>query len=178
MEERVRKGIILFLKELIAAVRKSDSFRLKELSNANVKHEIAFRDEDSLTISVVAYALSKTIRSTRRKATIALQLRSALVALNSGDERKYRIIIKSLIKGIEAEDSGFRQFVSGVFERAKIKKGCSLCESGTSMARAADMLNVSKWELAGYLGRSRAAGRHSERVTAEQRLALARRLFA
>lgn len=178
MEEKARQGMMRFLKELIAAVRKSDSFRLKELSNANVSNEIAFQDEDSLTISVVAYALSKIMGRTSRKADIISRLKNALASLNSGDDRKYRLTIRGLIREIESEDSGFRQFVSGIFERAKIKKGCNLCESGTSMARAADMLRVSKWELAGYLGRSRASGRHSELVTAGQRLSLARRLFA
>ena len=178
MEEKVRRGIMRFLRELIAAAGKSDSYRLKNLSNANVRDEIAFQDEDSLTISVVAYALSKIIWKTERKAAIIFRLRDALVALNSGNYVKYRLTIKTLIKGIEIEDSGFRKFVSGIFERAKIKKGCSLCESGTSMSRAADMLGVSKWELAGYLGRSRAAGLVSERVTTGQRFALARRLFS
>ena len=178
MEEKVRRGIMRFLRELIVAARKSDSSRLNELSSANVRDEIAFQDEDSLTISVVAYALSKIIWRSERKTIIISQLRHALAALNSKAYAKYRMTIKILIRGIEAEDYGFRKFVSGIFERAKIKKGCTLCESGTSMSRAADMLRVSKWELAGYLGRSRAAGLASERVATGQRFALARRLFS
>ena len=178
MEEESRRNLIGVLTKLNEAFRQRNVARLRELSNANLRREAAFQDADSLAVTVVAYALSKIITRTRRRGIIESQLSGAINALNSGMEKKYRATIKALVKGIESEDSELTEFVSGVLEQVKIKKGRNLCESGMSMARAADLLNVSKWELAHYLRKACVGWRSSENVTTEQRLALAERLFS
>ncbi|MAG15527.1 hypothetical protein CMO88_00540 [Candidatus Woesearchaeota archaeon] len=177
MNETVRSNIIKLLNGSLDAIKKSDSFQLKELSNGNIHNASIFQDEDSLSISVAIYALSKVIERTQRKKAIVSHLQSALKALHSGNNAKYRAIIRSLLNAIKVEDYKLKRFVSNVIEQAQVKKGCAICEHGISIGRTANILGISQWELTRYLGKTHIAEQSSERVPTEQRLALARRIF-
>jgi len=177
MNNIVKDNIIRLLKESINAINKGDSFRLKELSNENLHNASIFQDEDSLSISVVIYALSKIIEHTTRKKTITTHLQKALQVLLSNNDAKYRDVIRSLIRSIQVEDYRLNKFVSNVIEQAQVKKGCALCEHGISIGRAANILGVSRWELMQYLGKTHVAEQSSESIPTEHRLAVARRIF-
>jgi len=177
MNETVRANIIRLLQDSLAAIRKNDSFKLKELSSTNVHSASIFQDEDSLSISVAIYALSKVIERTSRKKAIVSHLETALKAARSSNQEKYRSIIKSLLNTIEVEDYRLKKFVSSVIEQAQVKKGCAICEHGISIGRTANILGLTQWELMGYLGKTHAAEQSSEMVPTEKRLALARRIF-
>ena len=178
MDETVRNDILRLLKESLDAIAKGDSFRLKELSNSNIHNASIFQDEDSLSIGVVVYAISKVIERRYDRKDIVACLRSASDALLSGDYSGYRAVIRSLIKSIRVEDARLKKFVSSVIEQAQVKKGSALYEHGLSIGRVASILGISKWELTNYVGKTRIAEQSSERVSTEKRLALARRLFS
>jgi len=177
MNEAVRTNIIRLIQDSLSAIKKGDSFQLKELSNGNIHNASIFQDEDSLSISVTIYALSKIIERTPRKKAIVSHLQKALQALSSGNQAKYRSIIRSLLNAIKVEDYKLKRFVSNVIEQAQVKKGCAICEHGISIGRTANILGISQWELTRYLGKTRIAEQSSERIPTEQRLALARRIF-
>lgn len=178
MESIIRANIIKLLKSSLAAIRSDDSFKLKRLSNDNIRNAAIFQDEDSLSISVVLYAISKLIEHTSKKKAILVQFQDALKALSASKDSKYREIIKNLIKTVKIEDFRLKRFVSNVIEQAQVKKGCVLCENGLSIEQAASVLNVSRWELMQYLGKTHVNEQSKEHIPTEKRLALARRLFA
>ncbi len=71
MDEGERKNIGRLIEESVSAIRKGDTFRLKELSNGNTHNASIFQDGDSLTIAIVIYALSKVVdRSSIKKAAV------------------------------------------------------------------------------------------------------------
>jgi len=177
MNEVVRSNIIRLLNDCIAAINKGDSFKLKELSNNNIHNASIFQDEDSLSIGVVIYALSKVIDHMYKKKLVVDSLRSASDALSSGNDSKYREVIRGLIKSIRIEDFRLKRFVSSVIEQAQVKKGFVLYEHGISIGRVASILGISRWELTQYLGKTHASEQSSENIPTEQRLALAKGLF-
>jgi hypothetical protein len=177
MNDIVRKNIIRLLNDCVAAINKGDSFRLKELSNSNIHNASIFQDEDSLSIGVVIYALSKVIEHRYDKKAITANLKSASASLSSGNDENYRTVIRNLIKTIQVEDFRLKKFVSSVIEQAQVKKGSVLYEHGLSIGRVASILGISKWELLNYVGKTRIAEQSSELVPTEKRLVLARRLF-
>lgn len=177
MEQAVKTSTARLLNQSIAAIRKGDAFRLKELSSTNVHSAAVFQDEDSLSISVVVYALSKIIEHAGRKGSIIAQLERALSFLKSGRDEKYRATISSLVRTIEAEDYRLKRFAATVIEQAQVKKGCALCEHGISLGRVSNLFGISRWELMRYLGKTRAAEVSSENIPTEDRLKFARGLF-
>jgi AraC-like DNA-binding protein len=177
MESIIRANIIKLLKSALDAIKSDDSFKLKRLSNDNISNASIFQDEDSLSISVILYAISKLIEHTNKKKAVIAHFQGALHALSAGKDAKYREIIKRLIKAIKIEDFRLKRFVSNVIEQAQVKKGCVLCENGLSIEQAASVLNVSRWELMQYLGKTHVNEQSKENISTEKRLALARRLF-
>ncbi len=178
MDNAVRGNMVRLLKGSLDAIRKGDSFMLKELSNGNIHNASIFQDEDSLSISVVIYALSKMIERTENTRGIVSRLQKAFEAISSGNDAAYRSEISRLIKDIRLEDSRLKKFVSNVIEQAQMKKGYAIHEHGISVGRVAAMLGISKWELMQYLGKTRIPEQSSERIPTEKRLELARRMFS
>ncbi len=178
MDGTVRGNILKLLKDSLDAINEGDSFMLKELSNGNIHNASIFQDEDSLSISVVIYALSKVIDHTDSRQAIASQLQKAIEALSSGKDTAYRSQIRQIIRSIRLEDSRLKKFVFSVMEQAQVKKGSAIYEHGISIGRVAEMLGVSKWELMQYLGKTQAPEQSSERIPTEKRLELARRVFS
>lgn len=177
MDNAVRGNMIRLLKESIDAIRKGDSFMLKELSNGNIHNASIFQDEDSLSISVVIYALSKVIERTASTQGVVSRLQKALEAISSGKDAAYRSEITQLIREIRLEDSRLKKFVCNVIEQAQMKKGYAIHEHGISVGRVASILGISKWELLQYLGKTNASEQSHERIPTEERLELARRMF-
>ncbi len=178
MDGTVKSNIMRLLKDSICAIEEGDSFMLKELSNGNIHNASIFQDEDSLSISVVIYALSKVIEHTTKKREIVSRLQRALSSLSSGDEIAYSASIRQLIKDVEVEDSRLKKFVCSVIEQAQVKKGSAIHEHGISIGRVADMLGISKWALMQYLGKTNVSEQSHERIPTEKRLELARRVFS
>jgi len=177
MDENVRSNIATLLQQSISAISKNDSFRLKQLSDSNIKSALVFQDEDTLSITVVIYALSKLIERTTKKRIIISYLQKAANALHSNNDGKYRSQIRALINAIRVEDSRLRKFLSNVIEQAQVKKGCALCDNGLSIEKAASILKVSRWDLMQYLGKTQVYEQSSELIPTEKRLALARSVF-
>src|SRR3990167_5336501 len=103
MDAIVRSNITRLLGESVDAISKGDSFKLKELSNGNIHNASIFQDEDSLSVSVVIYALSKVIERTANAEGIASRLKKAIDAISSGNDAAYRSEISQLIKAIRLE---------------------------------------------------------------------------
>ncbi len=177
MEAILRGNIMRLLKESLDAIRNGDSFRLKELSNGNIHNASIFQNEDSLSIGVVIYALSKIIDRTENKHAISSAILNALEALTAGKDDAYRSEISRLISAIRLEDSRLKKFIFNVIEQAQVKKGSAIHEHGISVGRVASIIGISRWELMQYLGKTRAPEISLERIPTEKRLELARKVF-
>ena len=178
MEEVVRQDILEVLNQGIAAIHKGDSFRVKELSNNVIHNASIFQDEDSLDIAVLMYALSKTMERGRLdRGEIEKLLEKAKASLETFNFDQHRMAIKLALRKIAEADSRLKLFVSNVIDQAQIKKGCRICEHGVSVARSANILGISRWDLMQYLGRTTFHDEIVETVSVQDRLAYARKVF-
>ncbi|MBI2142886.1 hypothetical protein HYU20_00905 [Candidatus Woesearchaeota archaeon] len=178
MEEVVRQDIIGVLNQGIEALHKGDAFRVKELSNNVIHNASIFQDEDSLGIAVLMYALSKTMEKGRLDADeIARLLTKAKSALETFNFAEHRLAVKLALKKISEADARLKIFVSSVIDQAQLKKGCRICMHGVSVARTANILGISRWELMQYLGRTTFHDEVVEAVNVQDRLALARKVL-
>ena len=178
MEEVVRQDILEVLNQGIAAIQKGDAFRVKELSNNVIHNASIFQDEDSLDIAVLMYALSKTMERGRLDISeIEKLLEKAKSSLDSLNFDQHRLAVKLALRKIAEADSRLKLFVSNVINQAEIKKGCKICQHGVSVARTANILGISRWDLMQYLGRTTFHDEIDETVNVLERLAYARKVL-
>lgn len=178
MNETVRKDILNVLKESRKILKTGNTALLKELSNHTIHNASIFQDEDSLSIAVVIYSISKIIErggiDAERTASLLL---NAQFFLERNDEVGYRKATKDIFRFISQNDTKLQLYIEEVVRQAEIKKGTKLFAHGISIAQAASLLDISQWELMDYVGKTRITDEPSGRVNARERLEFARRLF-
>ena len=158
MRRIIKEDILAVLEKVLRAIKKEDYSKLTELSNRTIHDASIFQDDDSLSIAVVVYALSKVInRCIGREQVcpdVEARLRKAHDSLKHDDDNAYSAGIKRLLKEIGEYDSQLKLYIQEVIEQAKIKKASKLHEHGISIARTAELLGLSRWELQKYIGQT------------------------
>jgi hypothetical protein len=180
MQEIVRKDILEVLGQAIAAFQANDYHALGELSNHVIHDASIFQDDDSVSFAVLVYALSKVLqRCCEEKQScpqLAPMLQQAHDALAAGRDDDYRARVRQMIDELAKIDAKLKLYITEVMEKAKVKKASKMHEHGISLARTAELLGVSQWELQDYIGKTRIPDVELG-VPAKARLERARRWF-
>lgn len=184
MNEIVKKDILLILSDIIKILtvkEEKDITEIKELSNHTIHNASIFQDEDSVSIAILIYSLSKIIERKQGELNynnLLNLLKTASKHLTSDDINNYRKIINKMFKFISSVDSKLKLYIEEVINQAQIKKGSKLYEHGISMARAASILGISQWELMSYIGKTNITEiALEEPIDIKTRLKFARGLF-
>lgn len=182
MDEVVKKDVLSVLSDAVRILEveeERDVSELRELSNHTIHNASIFQDEDSVSIAILIYSLSKVIerREGRMNYKILLKLvMDAKTNLEQSRVDEYRKIIRRLFNFISTIDNKLKLYIEEVINQAQIKKGSKLYEHGISMARAAEILGISQWELMFYVGKTRMTDIKGG-VNVRERLNYARGLF-
>ena len=184
MIELIKKDITNVLNGLIEVLKlkeEADISKIKELSNHVIHNASIFQDEDSISVAVLIYSLSKIIEREQRDfdyGRLLNMLGSCTANLSKNDEESFRKSVKVIFSFIRTIDEKLKLYIYEVINQAQIKKGCKLCEHGVSVARSAEVLGISQWELMRYLGKTTLMDKFSEPVNVANRLKIARSLFS
>jgi len=161
MNEIVKMDILRVLAdtvEIIQVEEDRDVADLRELSNHTIHNASIFQDEDSVSIAVLIYSLSKVIERREGKlaySSILTLLKDAIKNLESGDIDRYRKVIRKIFDFIYGIDAKLKFYIEHVINQAQIKKGSKVYAHGVSLARASEILGISQWELMFYIGKTR-----------------------
>ncbi len=183
MHEQIKKDILSVLEELLQILKSredSDTAQIKELSNHTIHNASVFQDEDSVSIAILIYSLSKVIERRAKDIDynkILAMINSCAEGLRRNDDRMYAQSVRGFFSFIRAMDERLRLYIQEVINQAQIKKGCKLCQHGISVARASEVLGISQWELMGYLGQTMFTDQVSDPINVQKRLKTARGLF-
>ena len=183
MHDIIKRDIIAVLSDLIEILKvkeESDMVQMKELSNHVIHNASVFQDEDSVSIAILIYSLSKIIERKQREMDynkVLSMLNSCILNLKNNDDNGFRKSIKNMFNFIRTMDQKLRLYIHEVINQAQIKKGCKLCEHGISIARASEVLGISQWELMHYMGKTTIIDKFSEPIDVSKRLKIARSLF-
>lgn len=184
MHPIIKKDILAVVTELVEILKvkeKSDIAEIKELSNHVIHNASVFQDEDSISVAILIYSLSKIIERKQKDLDynkVLSMLNSCILSLKNNDEKLFRKSVKNIFSFIRAIDEKLKMYIYEVINQAQIKKGSKLCEHGISIARAAEVLGISQWELSHYIGKTTLMDRFSEPVNVSNRLKIARSLFS
>ena len=182
MNEVVKKDILEVLSDAISILEveeERDVADLRELSNHTVHNASIFQDEDSISIAILIYSLSKVIERREGKLnynSILNLLRNAKKNLEQNKIDVYRNTVGKIFSFISTIDTKLKLYMEEVINQAQIKKGSKLYAHGMSLGRAADILGISQWELMFYIGKTRLTDMDGG-VGTQERLNYARRLF-
>ena len=184
MIEIIKRDIISVLSkvaEILKVKEETDVAEIKELSNHVIHNASVFQDEDSISIAILIYSLSKIIERKQKDLDyekVLSMLNSCISSLKNNQDEEFRKSIKNIFNFIRTIDEKLKLYIHEVINQAQIKKGCKLCEHGISVARASEVLGISQWELMHYLGKTTLIDQFSEPVNVLKRLKIARGFFA
>lgn len=151
----VREDLLKIIDRVLSILPAGDFVALRELSNHTVQNASIFQDSDSISIAVVTYALSKILpKSHLSQKEIYLAFVQMRHALKSEDVESYHEQIIKLFSIIAEMDGKLQLYIEEVIKYAEIKKGIRMYQHGISMARTAEVLGISEWDLARYVGKS------------------------
>jgi len=182
MNEIIRKDILSILSEVISILEvkeEKDVAELRELSNKTVHNSSIFQDEDSISIAIVVYSLSKVIERKQDidYKSIIFLLKNSKEDLLKDSIKSYRSNIKKTFNLISKIDSKLRLYVEELIEKSRIKKGSRIYEHGISLARVAELLGISEWELMSYVGKTKIIDVEKEKFDVKSRLNFTRNIF-
>ena len=180
MNEIVKKDIINILEEIVEILRvkeEKDYFELKGLSNHTIHDASIFQDENSLSIAVLVYSLSKIIERGGEPKNLLSKIQSALNFLRQGAIEDYKYVIKDIFKTVSQADTKLKLYTEEVIHQARIKKASKLYEHGISVGRTSDLLGISQWELINYLGKTTIPDEPYKKGLFNKRIIFAKRLF-
>ncbi|MEM4282718.1 MAG: hypothetical protein QXU88_02695 [Candidatus Woesearchaeota archaeon] len=160
MEQVIKEDILSVLERAIDILRTKevpDYIAMSELSNHTIHDASIYQDEDSISIAVMIYALAKIVQRCCERGfgypPFVPLLENAKRALGADDIEGFRNAIKAIMSIIATVDKRAKLFVQEVLDKARIKKGSALAEHGLSIAKTAEILGISQWELMSYIGR-------------------------
>lgn len=184
MHDIVKRDILAVLDELAEILKvkeESDIVQMRELSNHVIHNASVFQDEDSISVAVLIYSLSKIIERQQKELDynkLIGMVDECIAALKKNNDEAFSKSIKNIFTFIKGIDRKLRLYIHEVVNQAQIKKGCKLCEHGISVARSAEVLGISQWELMHYIGKTTLIDQFSDPVNVSRRLKIARSLFS
>jgi hypothetical protein len=156
-------NVLRVLKETRTAIEKNDSFMLKSLSNQTVNTSSLTQDSDNIAVAVIVYSLSKIIeRQDYRQlpgwkkfyTNILLYMDKSIKDIESKNYEMFRDDFKMIRGSIENLSGKLKKYIKEVLRNAEINKASRLYEHGISMEQTANLLGVTLYELADYVGKT------------------------
>jgi len=184
MNKIVKKDIILILnkiKTILEVQEEVDIPEIKDLSNQTIHNSSIFQHEDSISIAILTYSLSKIIEREQGNLNynpIRDLVSKALFQLKKDSYDNYRNNIKKLFEIIKSIDSKLKFYIQEVINQSEIKKAGRIYAHGISIGRAAEILGISQWDLLLYIGQTTLPEVEEAIINVRERLKFTRRLFS
>jgi hypothetical protein len=156
-------NILRILKETRIALEKNDSFKLRDLSNQTVNTSSLTQDSDNIAVAVMVYSLSKIIeRHDYRRLPgwnvfykkVILYLEKSIEDVENKKYEKFREDFKAIRGSIDNLSGKLKKYIKEVLRSAEISKASRLYEHGLSMEQTANLLGITLYELAEYVGKT------------------------
>lgn len=178
MNDTIKEDLISTLTKAIEIIKEGNTFKLKKLSNHTIHDASIFQDEDSVSVAVIIYALSKILeRSKPDTATLIELMHQGVQFLHNGDMESYKTIVKEIFHFVSKIDTKLKLYIEEVVKQAEIKKGTKIYDHGVSLGQAASILGISQWELMNYVGKTRISDAVYERPEVIEKIIFTRGLF-
>lgn len=187
-KEEERQNVLDILRKTRIALKTEDVMTLREASSRTIHSASIYKDTDSVAVAVIVYALSKIIE--RKKYTTydgwLPFYKKVLFGINKGIEdletknfNQFRKDVMEIRSSINTISGNLKIYIQDVFREAEISRASRLYEHGISSAETAQLLGITQFELAEYIGKTGIADVDlGVTMPIKNRLNFARSLFA
>jgi hypothetical protein len=151
------------LKEAFRAIKDNDWTTLKNISNSTIHSATVHQDSMNIIIAVLVYATSKILqRENYQKMPGWKEFHSSLLKnwemmVKASEKKDMKIVVQSagdVRNALNKIEGDLGSYIREVFRKAEINKAFKLYEHGLSSAQTAELLGISLWDLASYIGQS------------------------
>jgi len=158
-----KDNILKILKETTISFKKENAINLKALSNRTIHSATTSQDMDNIIVAVIVYSLGKILERENYKEISGWKfffketlknLDEALKSLKKENLEKFRFFLGKIRQSANEIDSNLSSYIKDIFYKASINKASKLYQHGISAQKAAELLGVSLWDLASYIGQS------------------------
>ena len=142
------------------ALRDRDSTELKKISDLSITEASVFQEEESVSLAIIFYALSKIVDRTPKETEyqstkldrIINRLEKIEILLKNKRIEEIKKSIKEIFDIIQEMDDKIPMYIQEIIEKARVTKGTKIHEQGIALGRAAELLGISQWSLMRYVG--------------------------
>ncbi|MBD3388448.1 MAG: hypothetical protein GF416_05200 [Candidatus Altiarchaeales archaeon] len=157
------------LNEVLDAISKEDSVKLRELAGHYSDKAAVTQEEEIVKLSMITYCFHKIfIKMHFREKTEAL-VESALKKLSAGD-------LEGILSDVDDFDSDHGLFEGGLVWKARIKMASRMHSRGISLTQSASLTGAHVSDILEYVGETKGY-EHAEGKTVPDRLNIARDIF-
>ena len=184
MNDTIKKDILAILTQLqsfFAEKEDTDIAEIKNLSDHTIHNSSIFQDEDSISMAILVYSLSKLLEKKHAQVNHSLLLSLCSQAheyLEANNVEQYRQQVKALFDFIRNIDSKLKLYIEEVVTKGQINKAGKIYAHGISIGRASEILGISQWELLSYVGKTTIPETPSDIINVRDRLKFTRGLFS
>ena len=151
------------LREAFSAIKDNDWTTLKNLSNSTIHSATVHQDSLNIVIAVLVYSTSKILqRENYQKMPgwgdfYASLLKNWEMMVKASEDKDMKIVVEKageVRNSLNKIEGDLGSYIREVFKKAEINKAFKLYEHGLSSAQTAQLLGISLWDLASYIGQS------------------------
>ncbi len=158
-----RENVLRILKETKGAIQKGDPAEIKSLSNQTTNTASLTKDPDNIAVAVIVYSIGKILERENYQSLkgwdnfykiITNSLDKVIKSVEEKNDKEFRNNIPIIQKAINKVSGKLKKYVEDVLRKAQINKASRLYEHGLSMSQTADLLGITMYELAEYVGKT------------------------
>ena len=157
------ENVSRILRSAKSFVEEDKANELKGLSNQTIHSATISQDPDNVIVAVLIYSLGKVMERAHYRNmegwgnfynVVVKNLGLAARKLESGDIEGVRKNLGTIRNSLNRIDGDLGMYIKDVFRKAEINKAFKLYEHGLSSEATAELLGVSLWDMASYIGQS------------------------
>jgi len=157
------ENILRIFRETKQAINENDSFKIKGLSDQTIHSATISQDPDNILAAVLVYSIGKIIEREHYRempgwkkfySSLIKNWDCAITSLKQKNIKSFRTCVGRIRQSLNSIDGNLSQYIKDVFKKARINKAFKIYEHGLSSQQTAELLGVSLWDLASYIGQS------------------------
>ncbi|MEM1577541.1 MAG: hypothetical protein QXQ30_02125 [Candidatus Pacearchaeota archaeon] len=161
INEKEYENLLDIFSQLKKAIKQEDIIKLKDLSNRTIHSASINQDTQSISIAVIVYSISKIIERKKYREypewpnfyeNIIKILDDCYNYLEKKDFINFNNSLQRFSEEINKLRGHLRDYIEQVFRKAKINKASRIYEHGISFAQTAEIMGITLYELAEYVG--------------------------
>jgi hypothetical protein len=186
-EKEDLSNILNILKETKDAILKEDFQKLGHLSNQTIHSATINQDSLNIIVAVLVYSIHKIMQRKHYREmegwdifyeSLIKNMDLMIESANNDEIDKVISYAGEIRQVINTISGNLGDYIRDVFRKAEINKAFKIYEHGLSSEKTAELLGVSLWDLASYIGQSSISeAKVIDSMPPEERIKLALNFF-